>query len=163
MEILIDLLITAFGYMIYPLAKYKIIDKNVKHDNKSIKKTLIINSITVAIVFLIIKYNMYGDALKINFMPAIIYYCINLGIYSEKEKNTKSINSSKQQKEKKDNKKYEIEIFGIKIDDNSSLIPIAIIGIGLILILLIYANWQIKKLPGATGSSEHKPYKKITL
>lgn len=91
MEIMVDLMITVFAYMVYPLVKYKVIEKNKEYDNKAINKTLILNSVIVAIIFLIIQYNMYGDNAKISFAPAFLYYCINSAIYLKKGviKNTK--------------------------------------------------------------------------
>lgn len=86
MDFVINLLITIATFMSYPFLKFKIIKKDIEYTNSEKKKTIILNSIIVAILFIIVGSILYGDNYQPNFLPAVLYYFINMAIYIKKEK-----------------------------------------------------------------------------
>ena len=104
LTIIIDLILTIIGYMIYPFIRIKI----MKHEytKKQAKKMIIWNSIIVGLIFAIITYSLYGSNTTtnvINFAPALFYYYINYAVWVSKlgDDNSKTEEKGKE-KTKKD-------------------------------------------------------------
>lgn len=104
MQIFSGILITAISYLIYPFFRFKIFFKNKHFTKKRIKIELILNSIFVCTIYLILQYILYGNSLKVNFSPALLYYLINVALYKNKN-NPQLISNNKNNIENKENDK----------------------------------------------------------
>lgn len=125
MNFIIDLLITMVTYMAYPFIKFKLSDNNTKYTKEQINKICIINSIIVAIIFLIIGTNLIENYTP-NFAPAFFWYCINYSIFT-KEKN---INKTKSKNNKREDFLYEN-------DKTNSRFAVVMIILAIILMFII--------------------------
>ena len=90
MIFILDFFITMSCYMVYPLVKFVVLNKDVEFTTKDVNKTCIINSIVWAIIFLIIGINIIPNY-EPNFAPAMIWYCINYSIYYLKYRNEDNV------------------------------------------------------------------------
>lgn len=90
------LLLTAFIYMAFPLAKLYVnggrFTKNKAH------KIALWNSITLGIVFYIITVATSNDGTIWNSGPALIYYWINRSILTDKNTTKQTLNKEKTEK-----------------------------------------------------------------
>lgn len=84
MEILLNLIITIFAYMIAP---FIVFFRNDKNDNAKRRKFILCNSIIVVIVFIVVRTVMGYEKPINNFLPALTYYYINKWIWIKKESN----------------------------------------------------------------------------
>lgn len=101
LTLILDLLITIFGYMIIPFIKFRK-GKKENYSNKRIRIFLIINSAYIAFIFIIIQvFILKLDASVISFAPALFYYYINSFLWLNKNQT----NSKNFKKTKKDIKK----------------------------------------------------------
>lgn len=91
--IILNLLFTAFVYMIFPFVKFY--KKKRKYENKEIKKILIWNSVIIAMIFVFLSVIIYPDSYEINFAPAVFYYFLNSIIWETKEKIVKKEKNNK--------------------------------------------------------------------
>lgn len=82
--IIIDLIMTIVLYMAYPFWKFS--GKNTKYSEDTLIKTLLFNSLIVAIVMLILKITLFKKTSSnvFNFLPAFTYYWINKFIWKKK-------------------------------------------------------------------------------
>ncbi len=99
LSIVIDLILTIFGYLIYPFVRIVIMKH--KYTEKQVKNMILWNSIIVGLIFAIITYSLYGSNTTtnvINFAPALLYYYINCALWVPRFK-SKGDNSSVSKKE----------------------------------------------------------------
>lgn len=97
--ILLDLFITIIAYSIVPFILFYKAKK--EYNKKEKKKILIFNSITVAIIFIIIRI-IFNDVQPVKtFAPALLYYYINKLIWFKHS--GKNIKYNKCKKRKKEN------------------------------------------------------------
>ena len=78
--ILLDVIITVFAYMIVPFCIF--FRRSQNYTIKFKKIFLIANSIVIAFGFVLLRYILNPDENAVySFAPAMLYYCINYGIW----------------------------------------------------------------------------------
>lgn len=104
LTIILDLLITIFGYMIIPFIKFRK-GKKENYSNKRIRIFLVINSAYIAFIFIIIQvFILKLDASVISLAPALFYYYINSFLWLNKNQtNSKNFKKTKRDIKKKIN------------------------------------------------------------
>ena len=87
-NIFLGIIITFISYFIYPFIKFKIICIDNDYSNLQIKRTLVLNSIFVAITYVTLTVLLFSNKnykLEFNFMPAAFYYVINKLIFFHRD------------------------------------------------------------------------------
>ena len=83
----IDFVVTAFAYMILPFAKFY--NNDVYTDDYK-KKFILSNSILIAIFFIILRSILFPSEFPVqSFVPPLVYYYINCGLWIRKNKKEK--------------------------------------------------------------------------
>ncbi len=80
--------------------RYLLEFKIEEFDDEAINKTLILNSISIAIIYLLISIAIYEKNAVVNFVPALFYYYINKAIFLNKNLHLKSYNKNKKVEKK---------------------------------------------------------------
>lgn len=88
-NLIVNIILTGIFFMIFPLLKFKIL-RTEEYTKEQIKKTCIINSIVVELIFIILGTH-FNSNYKVNVSPAIFWYFINIAIFTKKKKQRNKI------------------------------------------------------------------------
>lgn len=117
---IIDLIITIFGFMIYPFIRIVIMKKI--YTEKTAKRMILWNSIIVGIIFFFIVYYTTGPNAA-SFVPAYVWYLINESVWVPKFIKQKE-NNTKQKSENNDkNKTIICDNCGAIVKENDKACP----------------------------------------
>lgn len=83
-NLIVNIILTGISFMIFPLLKFKIL-RTEEYTKEQIKKTCIINSIVVELIFIILGTH-FNSNYKVNVSPAIFWCFINIAIFTKKKK-----------------------------------------------------------------------------
>lgn len=81
--LLLDIIITGIAFLIYPF--FKFFRNDHKYTIAERKKTILINSVVVQIIFVVILLSI-NESYKPNFLPALLYYYINSSLWIKEKK-----------------------------------------------------------------------------
>ena len=110
--LILDLAITLFAYLIVPYIKFIILKKS--GTKKNIKNFILLNSIVVAILFMLVRAFVLNDKNPVRtFAPAILYYYLNYLIYIVWLKIDKTLNKTKRKNSQKISNEQKAIIVGM--------------------------------------------------
>lgn len=125
--IALDVIITAIAYLITPFILFRISKREYNEQKK--RKILLINSVIIALIFIIIRIIRNFEYPITSFAPALLYYYINKALWI-KENTKKDLHSNVDKKKKKRSSKV--------LKGNKSFLIIIVVMFLIITIILTF-------------------------
>lgn len=125
--IALDVIITAIAYLITPFILFRISKREYNEQKK--RKILLINSVIIALIFIIIRIIRNFEYPITSFAPALLYYYINKALWI-KENTKKDLHSNVDKKKKKRSSKV--------LKGNKSILIIIVVMFLIITIILTF-------------------------